>query len=908
MLRRRPALMLYTSVALLPILTLLFSSAMRVLFGKGDFALVFGELERTVLPILRAMRESDSVSGFFASAAPEIRAGALLLSFSPLNLPMLLLPLSALRTAVMLSLSLRLSLAALSMAFFLRKIGCKPLPTLALSLAYALSSYATVGAALPSYLDALILFPFVVLGILRIARGQGGSLFGAALGLSILICPAVAAALAVFSILLYVYFKIVVVCPKRSSLPSVAVFVSMLLLGAVSALAALMPFLSLAKFSPSDYPFVQALDFLDFCAKLLPGGFDGLSDAALPYLSVGVLPLLLSVVFFTAKAIPSRIRIATGGLWFLLFFSFTVSAINGLYSLFIPSLPPYGHAFIFVFLLTATGAYAWPYLSEKHERTLILSSGVIVLFAMLLQKLKPTYELVVEERTLAYGYISELAILWIPMLAAILLTAAITMIVRAEALRERISRAAVALLVLTICAEGALSSYALVKGAEKHRGESYLSDADYSRAFSESVLSALALTEEQELYRVISSSALTDDDGLYFGYHSLTALPEPILSGLGITLDDRGRFVSTDYPLVLALLGVRHYVERIRIQIGETKDGEPIYDQPTALSEAIRGYFDAGYTVLGDEEEATTLLTSSLALPLLFASHSDLSHLDMMADGSVISLLNSYFRLATGNPSLSLYEELETSSIFGSKAEQNCEGYTVYSGSRIRIKTTVQSDAPLYLLLSTEYPRRSTVSITANGTTLTYPLYEDMREEQSATVLLGSFAEGTAIEVAINYPDSSDGCFYLPVGGSLLWQESPSSIRQAVLLLASRGATDITYAGDTLSATVVTSGESAILTTLPADYGFTVKVDGKTVETSRALGAFLAIPISSDGEHRITLTMHEPAETAPTLLSAFGAAALAALAVLELLVFRGRLSLPYLSRKRKNADAEVDEA
>ena len=54
MLRRRPALMLYTSVALLPILTLLFSSAMRVLFGKGDFALVFGELERTVLPILRA--------------------------------------------------------------------------------------------------------------------------------------------------------------------------------------------------------------------------------------------------------------------------------------------------------------------------------------------------------------------------------------------------------------------------------------------------------------------------------------------------------------------------------------------------------------------------------------------------------------------------------------------------------------------------------------------------------------------------------------------------------------------------------------------------------------------------------------------------------------------------------------
>jgi uncharacterized membrane protein YfhO len=280
----------------------------------------------------------------------------------------------------------------------------------------------------------------------------------------------------------------------------------------------------------------------------------------------------------------------------------------------------------------------------------------------------------------------------------------------------------------------------------------------------------------------------------------------------------------------------------------------------------------------------------------------------MAQSGSVISLLNSYFQNAIGDASISLYDALPPLTLFGSKAEKSVEGYTVYSGSRIRMKATVLTEAPLYLSLSTEYPRKSTVSVTANGTTLSYPLYADSEAEPNATVLLGSFEKDTVVEVAIHYTDSSDECFYLPTDASLLWQENPASAKQAVERLSSRSATDLRFSGDSLSATVVTSGESAILTTLPADFSFTVEVDGKRVETSRALDAFLAIPISGDGEHRITLTMHKPVGTAPILLSAFGAAAIVSLAVLELLVCRGRLSLPYLSFGKKRFQAEVDEA
>ena len=313
--------------------------------------------------------------------------------------------------------------------------------------------------------------------------------------------------------------------------------------------------------------------------------------------------------------------------------------------------------------------------------------------------------------------------------------------------------------------------------------------------------------------------------------------------------------------------------------------------------------------MLGDEEESTTLFTSSLALPLLFASHADLSELSLDSASSALLLLNEYFRGATGDGSISLYDELPPLNVFGTKPNLNVEGYTVYDGNRVRFKVTAVSDAPIYLSLSTEYPRKSTVSVTANGTTVSYPLYAGSDAEHDVTVPLGSFDANTVVEVSINFPDSSDGRFYIPENANLLWQENSSAARQAIERLQSRSATDLRISGDSLSATIVTaSGETTLQTTLPADFGFTVKVDGKRVETVSALGEFLAIPISGEGEHRITLTLNDPLETAPALLSALGALLLAAAAVLELLVCKGRITLPYLSEKKRSSDTEVDEA
>ncbi|MBR6545337.1 MAG: YfhO family protein [Clostridia bacterium] len=906
MLHRHPAIPLYLLAFLFPILGFTAASLLSLLIDKSGFALVFTELESEIFPLVRSLRSGDSLSDFFVLADPETAARAYLIALSPLNLPMIFAPLSALRAAAMLSFLFRIGLSGLTLALFLRRIGCKPLPSLALSVCYALSSYAVVGAASPELLDVLILFPIVALGILRIARGRGGALFGAALGLSLLLSPSLSGSLILFSILLYGYFRIVIPCPERRSLCSVGVFVVSLLLAILSALASIIPFLSYANISPSEFSFAQTLDFLDFCAKLLPGSFDGLSDAAFPYLSVGVLPLLLSAVFFSTKTVPMRLRIATGGLWLLLYLTLSISALNGVYLLFIPTLPLYGSAYFFVFLLTATGAYAWRYLSHTHERTLILSSGVIVFFAMLVQKLKPTYVALVEDELVEYGYISELAILWIPMLAVVLLSVALILVGRAASGGTRFGRSAVALLLVTVCLEGAVSCYALTKTARDHREQSYFSDASFSFAFSDSIRSALSESEENELYRVVSGGALTSDDGLLFGYHSLTSLNERILSSLGISLDENGCFKDADYPLALSLLGVRHYILRARIPIGADKNGNPLYDDAKPLPEHLRLYFENARLIGQDPENATTLYTSSLALPLLFVAKGDLTELSLADADSIPELLSAYFRGATGDATLSLYNTL-TTRVSGTKASQSKDGYTVYSNiTSLGIKAQTVSDAPLYFTLSTEYPRASTLSVTADGVAVaTYPLYDSSLDEPSVTIPLGSFPLGTAIELSIRFKDSEDGCFYLPENASLLLGEDPSSIERAIGLLSERAASDLRISGETLSATIKTEGASFVQTTLPLDSAITVRVDGKRVQTVRALGEFLAIPISGDGEHRITLTLNDPVGPLPTALSAVGAVALLALAVLEALVCFGKLTLPYLSEKKEAGRTEV---
>ncbi len=77
---------------------------------------------------------------------------------------------------------------------------------------------------------------------------------------------------------------------------------------------------------------------------------------------------------------------------------------------------------------------------------------------------------------------------------------------------------------------------------------------------------------------------------------------------------------------------------------------------------------------------------------------------------------------------------------------------------------------------------------------------------------------------------------------------------QAVTLI---GGTTATYGGDGITGVVSAERDGYLITSIPYDENFVLKVDGKETMLFRANTAFLGAKIPS-GEHKIVLVYHAP--------------------------------------------------
>ena len=124
---------------------------------------------------------------------------------SPLNLIFLLFPLKYLPEAVSVLYILKLSLAALTMSYYLSKRGTNGVPNLALSLAWSFSAYFTLYSINIMWLDALVLLPLISLGIERLVDSTKFSLYTLSLAGAIFCNYYIGYMLCIFSVLYFLY-------------------------------------------------------------------------------------------------------------------------------------------------------------------------------------------------------------------------------------------------------------------------------------------------------------------------------------------------------------------------------------------------------------------------------------------------------------------------------------------------------------------------------------------------------------------------------------------------------------------------------------------------------------------------------------------------------------------------------
>ncbi|MBQ2719037.1 MAG: YfhO family protein, partial [Clostridia bacterium] len=315
---------------------------------------------------------------------------------SPLSFLVALFPEGNILEALLVMFVLKGGLAGLNFGAFLHYSRRPPKTlTVGLSVLYALSSYVVVMQHNTMWIDGLMLLPLLMLGLERLIKYKKPILYTVTLAVTLLANYYIGYMICIFTAMYFFYYFLASASEERNprgekhhflaSLLRVGVFTVIAL--AIAALLLLPAYYSLTfgktDFSTGDFTFRTKFDIIDFIAKLFPGAYDTVRPEGLPWVYSGVLSLILLPLYFIAGKIPSREKIASGALLFLLFLSMYINTFDVLWhGGQAPNWLNYRYSFLFIFVVLLLSARAASALRSVPPSAILAVCGAILLLTV----------------------------------------------------------------------------------------------------------------------------------------------------------------------------------------------------------------------------------------------------------------------------------------------------------------------------------------------------------------------------------------------------------------------------------------------------------------------------------------------------------------------------------------------
>ena len=404
-----------------------------------------------------------------------------------------------------------------------------------------------------------------------------------------------------------------------------------------------------------------------------------------------------------------------------------------------------------------------------------------------------------------------------------------------DAWRPRLLRPAALLLALLVCADltyNAAATFARV--AETQGYESYSDYQSYYAANAALVEEADSLAKGDGFYRLGAARDRGLNAPLSFGYNGITHYSSFFNSDVNRLLKSLG-FAQSWYwtayygstPLTDGLLSIRYV-------LSET----PMPDSYAAV----------------DSQDGLTLYENPTVLPLAFAADPDVLSLELTA-GDPFQNQNLLFSALSGQDSQLFFPIAPATTV----EEPDGTVTLTFQGNGL----------PIYANLSAS----GLIDLRVNGVYLT----ELNTSETRCIHYLGTPAVGETLTAVIRCSSLQD------------WSGRFYTLDQALLssgLAALGGDSQPQADGSTVRLELTVTEAQAVVTTIPAEDGWTAYVDGQPAELTTFLGAFLAVELPP-GNHTVLL-QYTPPGLVPGL--ALGGAAL--LASLLLLLRRRAAGKP----------------
>ncbi len=787
---------------------------------------------------------------------------------SPFNIIVWLFPRTAITEGLLTMLLAKAAAGGLSCALLLKKRrGFSDFTAVLFSVMYALSGYFAGHSINPMWLDGMIALPLVIFGVERLCDRKRFLLYTLSLLYVFVANYYIGYMTGIFSALYFVYY----IASGRTSEPSAkGVGRSALVYGLSSVSAILMSgfiivpaykSLQLGKlgFGNPDFTPAENFNITDALLKLFPGTFDTIRPEGLPMLYCGTTALIFAVIYFTVRKIPFRQRAAGGALLAVILLSMYIKPADMFWhGGQVPVWMPYRYSFTAVFLLVMFGAEAFDNIKRVKAKTV---GGV---FAALLGLL------LIADHYEGSAHFNTALVIVIPLVVLGVMSAALVLYKKHSVhLNMRIT-------VLTlVCAELLVNN--LVTFSRMHDDvyyssrESYLGDIPKTRETVNTVkeYDGGFYRMEKTFHRCVNDDMALGMYGVSHSTSTFNARAIALAKTLGFGA--REHYSRYDGATLLTddILGVKYVLSQSELLSQYDKrlylpgNGDiKVYPNEDAL----------GFAYLAERESLGVKLEDMSP----FAAQERLAVCLSGMSGRIFIPITEYTTLPVNLNAGSTTD----GHLSYKKRLKDDEAYVSYS-------VTASRSGRAYMYLPSVYERECKLYV--NGEFIKY-YFEN---ENHSIAYLGKFAEGETFDVKLELL-KEDVYYERPQFYTL---EETALQEFSDKMSGLNAETSVTRTGKAeLTVSVNAGRDLALFTSIPYEEGWTVTIDGVPATILRTANeTFMCVEVPS-GQHEIKLSFFTAGMKTGLILTACGAALLAAL-----------LTASRCVRKRRARHGEYEE-
>lgn len=780
---------------------------------------------------------------------------------SPFSIIPVLFPRAYLTEGLLAMQLAKVGASGLAFSFYLTKTGrSKRYASVIFATLYGLIAYNVVQIMNPMWVDGVVFLPLIIFGLERLVKKKKFIFFSLMLGLMFISNFYIGYMVGIFT---FFYFLVFMISEDKfkDTKDSLKTCLRYIIGGALAVgLAALVILpvyksLSLGKmeFSSATYEFNEKFPVMSFVAKLFPLTYDSVNVQGLPFVYCGILSLLLAPLFFVTKKISLRKKICALVILVISFLLMYVSVFDLLmHGGQWPNWLNYRYSFLFSFLFLTIAAQSFNEITTMELKSLFKVYGVWIALLILFN----------DKWT---GFVSDVKTYW---LIAILFTVYLAFCIFAK--EKNTYRICIFCLVAIISGELIYNS---VDSFEKIDKEVlYSTRASYTDWYDEFAPVVTEIKEkDSSFYRIEKTYHRTVNDSMalnnYGISHSSSLMNTDVLNFIkymgytsrGFESRYNGGTIVGD-----SLLGIKYVIVEWEDVGTEIKPK----DKNHAFDSLYKDIFDNGYVL--------HVYENPYALPIAFYADSQLieteftdnvfENQNMLINNILGSSGDEYFKEATINE-----RTLTNITEFDAIDQMRYVPIDSSMASSVdyNLKNTLSGE--MYMYIPAKYQRNVVANF--NGT----PVSDYFAENNHVALALGKVEENSESTLKLILKEDDlymcEPEFYIL--DEQLFADAVNQIKS--------NPSEVTKKNDNHLIIKTTAKEDGyIYTSIPYEKGWSVKVDGKKVDTVCISDSLLAIPISA-GEHTIKMKFVSNGFTIGFLIS------ITALAIILFLVFQPKL-------------------